>query len=84
MFPAQVGKTKGILKNFVIEPFVPHKQVRTFWDARACLYCVCVVCRVCVACQCVHVNTCLHTCLSKNRGEINCSNISTETLISLL
>lgn len=23
----QVGKAKGILKNFLIEPFVPHKQV---------------------------------------------------------
>ncbi len=24
----QVGKAKGVLKNFLIEPFVPHKQVQ--------------------------------------------------------
>jgi len=24
----QVGKAKGVLKNFLIEPFVPHKQVK--------------------------------------------------------
>lgn len=23
----QVGKAKGVLKNFLIEPFVPHTQV---------------------------------------------------------
>ncbi|KAJ8253720.1 hypothetical protein COCON_G00203320 [Conger conger] len=30
-----VGKTKGILKNFVIEPFVPHKQDEEFY---VCIY----------------------------------------------
>lgn len=24
----QVGKAKGALKNFLIEPFVPHSQVK--------------------------------------------------------
>lgn len=27
-FLSQVGKAKGILKNFLIEPFVAHKQVK--------------------------------------------------------
>lgn len=27
-FDPQVGKAKGVLKNFLIEPFVPHKQVK--------------------------------------------------------
>ncbi|XP_064171856.1 ATP-citrate synthase-like [Anguilla rostrata] len=30
-----VGKTKGILKNFLIEPFVPHKQDEEFY---VCIY----------------------------------------------
>ena len=25
--PVTVGKSTGVLKNFIVEPFVPHKQV---------------------------------------------------------
>uniref|UniRef100_A0A3B3E1S2 ATP citrate synthase n=1 Tax=Oryzias melastigma TaxID=30732 RepID=A0A3B3E1S2_ORYME len=32
---ATVGKAKGILKNFLIEPFVPHKQEEEFY---VCIY----------------------------------------------
>lgn len=30
---SQVGKAKGILKNFLVEPFVAHKQVK--WQLNA-------------------------------------------------
>lgn len=29
VFCPQIANAKGILKNFLIEPFVPHKQVST-------------------------------------------------------
>ncbi len=28
---SQIGNVKGILKNFLIEPFVPHLQVLQIW-----------------------------------------------------
>uniref|UniRef100_A0A3B3X3V6 ATP-citrate synthase n=1 Tax=Poecilia mexicana TaxID=48701 RepID=A0A3B3X3V6_9TELE len=35
MKETMVGKAKGILKNFLIEPFVPHKQTEEFY---VCIY----------------------------------------------
>lgn len=29
VFYPQIANAKGLLKNFLIEPFVPHKQVST-------------------------------------------------------